>query len=61
MATRANRTHRKPEPEYRLWLSYLGHLLTICGIVVFLVQLGMLKSYNVSPVIGAAIAAVSRL
>ncbi|KAL2816663.1 major facilitator superfamily domain-containing protein [Aspergillus granulosus] len=27
-----------PAPEYRLWLSYAGIVLVICGVVVFLVQ-----------------------
>lgn len=46
-------------PEYRLWLSYIGMLLTICGVVVFLVQNDRLSPghYNVTPVVGAAIAA----
>lgn len=47
---------RRPEPEYRLWLGYIGHLLCICGMVVFLVQIGRASdSYNVTPMIGAAI------
>ena len=57
MTWRGNKTKRQPDPEFRLWLSYIGHILTIVGIVVFLVQLGNLKSYNVSPMVGAAIAA----
>ena len=46
-------------PEYRLWLSYGGILLTICGVVVFLVQDERLPPghYNVTPMVGAAIAA----
>lgn len=46
-------------PEYRLWLSYSGMLLTICGVVVFLVQNDRLAPghYNVTPMVGAAIAA----
>ncbi|KAK3937522.1 major facilitator superfamily domain-containing protein [Diplogelasinospora grovesii] len=58
------RRHRKSveahphEPEFRLWLSYSGHLLTICGIVVYLVQLDTAGSvWNVTPLIGAGIAA----
>lgn len=48
-----------PPPEYRLWLSYGGYLLTIIGIVVFLVQIenATPMQWNVSPVIGAGIAA----
>lgn len=46
-----------PAPEYRLWLSYIGHSMTICGVVVFLVQIHNATAghWNVTPVIGAAI------
>ena len=57
MARRKRVTQNNAEPEFRLWLSYPGMLLTICGIVVFLVQIGNLKTYNVTPMVGAAIAA----
>ncbi|KAL9053765.1 MAG: hypothetical protein Q9162_004563 [Coniocarpon cinnabarinum] len=45
--------------EYRLWLSYPGTLLALCGVVVFLVQNARLPPghYNVTPIVGAAIAA----
>lgn len=47
-----------PRPEYRLWLSYIGHALTICGAVVFLVQIDRASNkWNVTPIVGAAIAA----
>lgn len=53
--------HRRghfPPPEYRLWLSYIGFALTICGVVVFLVQLKDAgNTWNVTPLVGAAIAA----
>jgi hypothetical protein len=29
----------KTAPEFRLWLSYLGYALAICGTVVFLVRI----------------------
>ncbi|KAJ6442214.1 benzoate 4-monooxygenase cytochrome P450 [Purpureocillium lavendulum] len=45
-----------PKPEFRLWLSYVGYLLTICGVVVFLVQLGAASdTWDVSPDVGMAI------
>lgn len=46
-------------PEYRLWLSYIGFLLTITGTVVFLVQTENSPAghWNVTPVIGVAISA----
>ncbi|KAL6234138.1 hypothetical protein BDW75DRAFT_241338 [Aspergillus navahoensis] len=58
-----NRPTRKlqarPEPEFRLWLSYPGVLLTIVGVVVFLVctQQAAEGHWQVSPIIGTAIAA----
>lgn len=46
------------EPEYRLWLGYIGHALTICGVIVFCVQFEKSgPSWNVTPLVGAAIAA----
>ncbi len=48
----------KVQPEFRLWVGYLGQLLTICGVVVYLVQLGRAgDSWNVTPVVGSGIAA----
>jgi MFS family permease len=49
----------RPAPEFRLWLSYFGILLTICGMVVFLVRIEQapVGHWNVTPIIGAGIAA----
>ena len=49
----------RPAPEYRLWLSYAGYVLAICGTVIFLVriQLAPPLQWNVTPIIGAGIAA----
>lgn len=56
---RRQRRGRKSEPEYRLWLSYFGYLLVICGVVVFFVQIAKSGTkWNITPIIGAAIAAV---
>nr|KAK5448248.1 hypothetical protein LTR18_001336 [Exophiala xenobiotica] len=56
MLRRERRDLKGPEPEYRLWLSYIGHLLCICSVVVFLVQIGRASDkWNVTPLIGAAI------
>ncbi|KAH0361729.1 MFS general substrate transporter, partial [Aureobasidium melanogenum] len=49
---------QRPQPEYRLWLSYSGFVLSMVGLVVFLVQIGHAKTCNVTPVVGAAIASV---
>lgn len=59
MNARAKRIGHKPSPEYRLWLSYIGYLLAIGGLVMFLVcteeaQQGV---WNVKPVVGTGIAA----
>ncbi|OAA71647.1 MFS transporter [Cordyceps fumosorosea ARSEF 2679] len=53
----AARLGRLPPPERRLWLSHIGYAWSICGIVVFLVMSAQLRVYNVSPVVGAGIAA----
>ncbi|ORY58462.1 major facilitator superfamily domain-containing protein [Pseudomassariella vexata] len=52
------KTGSRPQPEYRLWLSYIGYLLTITGVVVFLVRLDEAPDgqWNVTPIVGAAIA-----
>ena len=58
MLLRQRRKGEPPAPEYRLWLSYIGHALAICGVVVFAVQIGNAgDKWNITPLIGAAIAA----
>ncbi|OJJ43656.1 hypothetical protein ASPZODRAFT_161530 [Penicilliopsis zonata CBS 506.65] len=47
-----------PPREHRLWLAYIGHALTICGVVVFAIQIKNAGAHwNVTPAVGAAIAA----
>lgn len=55
----ARKTDARPAPEYRLWLSYPGLLLTIVGFIVFCIQLqnATPMQWNITPIIGAAIAA----
>ncbi|KFY77283.1 hypothetical protein V499_03266 [Pseudogymnoascus sp. VKM F-103] len=49
---------RMVQPEFRLWLSYSGYLLVICGVVVFLIQIKQADArWNITPIIGAGIAA----
>ncbi|KAK0638252.1 putative transporter [Lasiodiplodia hormozganensis] len=50
----------RPPPEFRLWLSWLGFLLTIVGLIVFGVrtQQAVPMHWNVTPIIGLAIASV---
>lgn len=59
MNSHARRTHQRPAPEYRLWLSYSGFILMIVGVVVFLVQTQNEPAgrWNVTPIVGVAIAA----
>ncbi|KAL2868717.1 putative MFS transporter [Aspergillus lucknowensis] len=59
MNRRAKRVGRKPEPEYRLWLSYLGYTCSVVGIIVFLVCTEKAKQgqWNVAPIIGIGIGA----
>lgn len=58
MLYREKRKGEPPAPEYRLWLSYIGHALTFCGLVVFCVQLDHAgEEWNITPIVGAAIAA----
>lgn len=49
----------RPAPEYRLWLSYGGYVLSIVGVIVFLVETGNATPmhWQVSPTVGAGIAA----
>jgi hypothetical protein len=49
---------RRPAPEFRLWLAYIGILLTICGGVVVLVRIQQAPDghWNVTPIVGAGIA-----
>jgi MFS family permease len=58
MNSKARKTGTTPKPEYRLWLSYAGYILTIVGVVVFLVQTNdaVEGKWNITPVIGIAIA-----
>ena len=48
---------RYARPEHRIWVSYVGFATVICGLVVFTVQADEIRSYNVSPIVGLAIAA----
>lgn len=59
MNSRARQIQRKPEPEFRLWLSYPGILLAIAGIIVFLVctEQAPAGHWVVDPIVGTAVAA----
>jgi hypothetical protein len=48
---------RKVAPEHRIWISYPGFITVIVGLVVFCVQVDKLQAYNVTPIVGIAIAA----
>lgn len=52
------RRGKAPVPEFRLWLSYIGYVLTICGVAVFFVQIDRASdAWNATPIVGAGIAA----
>lgn len=57
MSRRSRKIKAEPIPEYRLWLSYSGFLLTIVGSIVFLVQTEHARDdhWNITPLIGIAI------
>lgn len=60
MIMRTKKLHgKRPRPEFRLWLSYVGIVLTIAGMVVFLVctQTATEGKWTVSPIVGLGIAA----
>ncbi|KAJ7935430.1 major facilitator superfamily domain-containing protein [Mycena leptocephala] len=57
------RRHKKidtsPPYEFRLWLAYIGYILSIIGVVVFLVQTGKLTDkWNITPLVGVMICSV---
>jgi len=58
MNRQAQKSGTPPTPEYRLWLSYAGFVLTVVGVSVFLVQTQNAAAgrWDISPVIGIAIA-----
>lgn len=59
MNRRARKTGTAPDAEFRLWLSYPGTVLTIVGVIVFLVCTEQAPEGNwvVSPIVGSGIAA----
>lgn len=59
MSWRARRIGHPPMPEFRLWLSYIGFLLAMAGMVIFLVctEQAQAGKWTVVPVVGTGIAA----
>lgn len=59
MSWRARRIGQLPTPEFRLWLSYIGFLLAMAGMVIFLVctEQAQAGKWTVVPVVGTGIAA----
>jgi nitrate/nitrite transporter NarK len=49
----AKKLGRRPEPEYRLWLSYIGFLFAMVGLIVFGVRLEQAPQlqWNVTPIV----------
>jgi multidrug resistance protein len=60
MNKRTQKLGRRPPPEYRLWLSYVGFLLAMVGLIIFSVRLQQATTgvWNITPIIGIAISAV---
>lgn len=57
MIRRQRKLGTQPAPEWRLWLSYPGYLLSIVGTIVFLVQIERAgTSWNVTPLVGFGLA-----
>lgn len=58
MKRRSRKLGTNAAPEHRLWISYLGFVLAIVGLVVFLVRTEQTPGghWNISPVIGIAVA-----
>ncbi|ESZ95892.1 putative MFS transporter [Sclerotinia borealis F-4128] len=58
MNRRTRKTCIQQAPEYRLWLSYAGFILTIMGAVVFSVKTEQAEEmhWNITPVVGIAVA-----
>lgn len=58
MKCRARKIKAKPDPEFRLWLSYPGILLAIAGTIVFLVctEQAPEGKWVVSPLVGMGVA-----
>lgn len=48
--------YQSPPAEIRLWLSYFGYLCVLVGLIIFCVRLDEMKAYDVSPIVGIAIA-----
>lgn len=61
MSRRSRKLGINAEPEHRLWIAYLGFVLVIVGLVVFLVRAEQAAAgyLNVLLVIGIAIAGAS--
>jgi len=59
MSWRTRRIGHLPAPEFRLWLSYIGFLLSMAGMIIFLVCTEQAQSgkWTVVPIVGTGIAA----
>jgi hypothetical protein len=59
MLRREKKMGAAPDPEYRLWLSYVGQIPAIVGLIVFCVQTDASgNKWNITPLVGTTIAAV---
>lgn len=53
MNKRTQKLGRRPEPEYRLWLSYIGFTLAMVGLILFSVRLQQATDgqWNITPIV----------
>jgi len=56
MNKRTQKLGRRPEPEYRLWLSYMGFVLAMVGLIVFSVRLQQAPQgkWNITPIVSSS-------
>lgn len=56
MNKRTQKLGRRPEPEYRLWLSYMGFVFAMVGLIVFSVRLQQAPQgqWNITPIVSSS-------
>jgi hypothetical protein len=56
MNKRTQKLGRRPEPEYRLWLSYIGFVLAMVGLILFSVRLQQAAQgvWNITPIVSTS-------
>ena len=56
MNKRTQKLGRRPEPEYRLWLSYMGFVFAMVGLIVFSVRLQQAPQgqWKITPIVSSS-------